>query len=78
MTWYDENDKQKNKGLSIAQSYHDDLYKKRLRQVISLLEIIPDVKVQSFIDTKKKCVLQSVIVEKDTWKNFYVIFRQTA
>lgn len=70
MTWYDENDKQKNKGLSIAQSYHDDLYKKRLRQVISLLEIIPDVKVQSFIDTKKKCVLQSVIVEKDTWKKF--------
>lgn len=70
MTWYDENDKQKNKGLSIAQSYHDDLYKKRLRQVISLLEIIPDVKVQSFIDTRKKCVLQSVIVEKDTWKKF--------
>lgn len=70
MTWYNENDKQKNKGLSIAQSYHDDLYKKRLRQVISLLEIIPDVKVQSFIDTKKKCVLQSVIVEKDTWKEF--------
>lgn len=70
MTWYNENDKQKNKGLSIAQSYHDDLYKKRLRQVISLLEIIPDVKVQSYIDTKKKCVLQSVIVEKDTWKEF--------
>lgn len=70
MTWYNENDKQKNKGLSIAQSYHDDLYKKRLRQVISLLEIIPNVKVQSFIDTKKKCVLQSVIVEKDTWKEF--------
>ena len=70
MTWYNENDKQKNKGLSIAQSYHDDLYKKRLGQVISLLEIIPDVKVQSFIDTKKKCVLQSVIVEKDTWKEF--------
>lgn len=70
MTWYNENDKQNNKGLSIAQSYHDDLYKKRLRQVISLLEIIPDVKVQSYIDTKKKCVLQSVIVEKDTWKEF--------
>lgn len=70
MTWYNENDKQKNKGLSIALSYHDDLYKKRLRQVISLLEIIPDVKVQSYIDTKKKCVLQSVIVEKDTWKEF--------
>ena len=70
MTWYNENDKQKNKGLSIAQSYHDDLYKKRLRQVISLLEIIPDVKVQSYIDTKKQCVLQSVIVEKDTWKEF--------
>lgn len=70
MTWYNENDKQNNKGLSIAHSYHDDLYKKRLRQVISLLEIIPDVKVQSYIDTKKKCVLQSVIVEKDTWKEF--------
>jgi ATP-dependent DNA helicase, recQ family len=75
MTWYNESDKQKNKGLSIAQSYHDDLYKKRLRQVISLLEIIPDVKVQSFIDTKKKCVLQSVIVEKDTWKEFLSDFQ---
>lgn len=70
MTWYNENDKQNNKGLSIAKSYHDDLYKKRLRQVISLLEIIPDVKIQSYIDTNKKCVLQSVIVEKDTWKDF--------
>lgn len=75
MTWYNESDKQKNKGLSIAQSYHDDLYKKRLRQVISLLEIIPDIKVQSFIDTKKKCVLQSVIVEKDTWKEFLSDFQ---
>lgn len=75
MTWYNENDKQNNKGLSIAQSYHDDLYKKRLRQVISLLEIIPDVKVQSYIDTKKKCVLQSVIVEKDTWKEFLNYFQ---
>ncbi|MEE1400658.1 MAG: helicase-related protein [Bulleidia sp.] len=70
MTWYNEDDKQKNKGLSIAQSYHNDLYKKRLRQIITLLEIIPDVKVKSFIDTQKKCVLQSVIVEKDTWKEF--------
>lgn len=70
MTWYNENDKQNNKGLSIAQSYHNDLYKKRLRQIITLLEIIPDVKVKSFIDKQKKCVLQSVIVEKDTWKEF--------
>lgn len=70
MTWYNENDKQKNKGLSIARSYHNDLYKKRLRQIITLLEIIPDVKVKSFIDTQKKCVLQSVIVEENTWKDF--------
>lgn len=75
MIWYNERDKQKNKGLSIAKSYHDDLYKKRLRQIISLLEITPDVKVQSFIDTKKKCVLQSVIVEKDTWKEFLSDFQ---
>lgn len=76
MIWYNENDKQKNKGLSIAKSYHDDLYKKRLRQVIALLELIPDVKVQSYLDTKKKCVLQSVIVEKDTWKDFLDSFQK--
>lgn len=76
MTWYSEDDKQKNKGLSIAKSYRDDLYKKRLRQVISLLEIIPDVKVQSYLDTKKKCVLQSVIVEKETWKVFLNDFQE--
>ncbi len=56
--------------MSIARSYHNDLYKKRLRQIITLLEIIPDVKVKSFIDTQKKCVLQSVIVEENTWKDF--------
>lgn len=76
MIWYNENDKQKNKGLSIAKSYHNDLYKKRLRQVISLLELIPDVKVRSYLDTKKKCVLQSVIVEKDTWKDFLNSFQK--
>lgn len=76
MTWYDPDDKNKNKGLAIAKSYHDDLYKKRLRQIISLLELIPDVKVQSYLDTKKKCVLQSVIVEKDTWKQFLDDFEE--
>lgn len=76
MTWYDPDDKNRNKGLAIAESYHDDLYKKRLRQVISLLELIPDVKVQSYLDTKKKCVLQSVIVEKDTWKQFLDDFKE--
>lgn len=75
MTWYNEDSKQKNKGLSIAKSYHDDLYKKRLRQVFTLLELIPDVKVQSYLDTKKKCVLQSVIVENDSWKDFLDTFQ---
>ena len=76
MIWYNENDKHKNKGLSIAKSYHDDLYKKRLRQVIALLELIPDVKVQSYLDTKKKCVHQSVIVEKNTWKDYLKAFEE--
>lgn len=76
MVWYDENDKQKNKGLSIAKSYCDDLYKKRLRQVISLLEIIPDVKVRSYLDTKRKSVLQSVIVERNTWMAFLDDFQK--
>lgn len=76
MMWYDPDDKNRNKGLAIAKSYHDDLYKKRLRQVISLLELIPDVKVQSYLDTKKKCILQSVIVEKDTWKQFLNDFEE--
>ena len=76
MIWYDSDEKNKNKGLSIAKSYHDDLYKKRLRQVISLLEIIPDIKVQSYLDTKKKCVLQSVIVKKETWKQFLDDFEE--
>lgn len=76
MTWYNEDDKQKNKGLSLAKSYHDDLYKKRIRQVFTLLELIPDVKVQSYLDTKRKCVLQSVIVEKDTWRDFLDLFQK--
>ena len=52
------------------------MYRKRLRQVIALLELIPDVKVKSYLDIKKKCVLQSVIVEKDTWKDFLNTFQK--
>ena len=47
MAWYDPEDKNKNKGLAIAKSYRDDLYKKKHRQVSSLLELVPDVNVQS-------------------------------
>ncbi len=76
MPWYEEDTrKNKNKGLSLAKSYFNDLYKKRIRQVFVLLEMIPDVKVQSYLDTKKKSVLQSVIVEKETWKDFLSAFQ---
>lgn len=76
MVWYNEDDKQKNNGLSIAKSYHDDLYKKRYRQVINLLELIPGVKVKSYLDTEKKAVLQSVIVENNGWKEFLENFQR--
>lgn len=74
MVWYREDDKQKNKGLSIAKSYRDDLYNKRSRQVFTLLELIPNVKVQSYLDTEHKRVLQSIIIEKNTWKEFLKSF----
>lgn len=70
MIWYKEDDKSKNVGLTLAKKYRDDLYRKRIRQIFSLLEIIPGVQVKSYLDTKKKTVFQSVITENTDWKNF--------
>lgn len=70
MKWYKEDDKNKNVGIMLAQKYHEDLYRKRIRQIFVLLEMIPGVKVKSYLDTKKKTVFQSVIVESNDWKAY--------
>ena len=70
MIWYKEDDKGKNVGLTSAKKYHDDLYRKRIRQIFSLLEIIPGVQVKSYLDTQKKTAFQSVIIENSDWKKF--------
>lgn len=75
MTWYKEDDKGKNVGLVSARKYHDDLYKKRIRQIFNLLEIIPGVRVKSYLDTQKKTVFQSVIIETHDWKTFLKEFQ---
>lgn len=71
MPWYNERDKNRNKGLSVAKNYKRDLMGKRFRQIFAtLFDIIPDVKCKSYIDREEKCVKQSIIVEKNTWKEF--------
>lgn len=70
MTWYKADDKGKNVGLSSAKKYRDDLYKKRIRQIFFLLELLPGVRVKSYLDTKKKTVFQSIIVENNDWDKF--------
>ena len=77
MPWYNEEDKNRNKGLSVAKNYKRDLMGKRFRQIFAtLFDIIPDVQCKSYIDREAKCVKQSVIVEKDTWKQFLPEFEQ--
>ena len=77
MPWYDEDDKDRNKGLSLASSYKKDLMGKRFRQIFStLLDIIPDVRCKSYIDRETKSVKQSILVERNTWREFLPEFKQ--
>lgn len=76
MCWYNGTDKQHNTGITLAESYRKDLIDKRARQVFTLLEIIPDVKVQSYVDTRHKCVRQSVLIEKNSWIDFLKDFKE--
>ncbi len=76
MPWYNSEDKNLNKGLSVASHYKKDLYVKRLRQVFTLLDIIPDIKCRSYIDREKREVRQSVLIEKKTWRTFIPKFKQ--
>ena len=77
MPWYNEFDKQQNRGLSIAQNYMKDLMGKRFRHIFStVFDIIPGVKCKSYIDREAKCVKQSILIEKNVWKEFLPIFKQ--
>ena len=77
MPWYNEEDRTRNMGLSVAKNYKKDLMGKRFRQIFStLLDIIPDVKCKSYIDREAKCVKQSILVEKTTWKDFLPEFKE--
>lgn len=67
MPWHDENDPNKNVGLSRAKSYQKDLLRRRLKQVVYLMERLPEVKVTSFLDTKYSQVRQSVTIKSNKW-----------
>ena len=76
MPWYNEYEKDRNKGFSIARNYKKDLYEKRIRYIFStLFDIIPDVKCKSYIDRDDKAVKQSIFIEKNTWKTFLSDFQ---
>lgn len=77
MPWYEEPDKEKRIGLSLVESYKSDLIKKRIRQIFAtLLDVIPDVKCKSYIDREGKSIRQSILIQKNTWKEFLPAFRQ--
>ena len=77
LPWYNENEKNRNKGLSVAKNYKRDLMGKRFRQIFAtLFDIIPDVKCKSYIDREAKCVKQSILIEKNTWRDFLPDFKQ--
>ena len=76
MPWYNDEDKNRNMGLSVAKNYKKDLMGKRFRQIFAtLLDIIPDVKCKSYIDREAKCVKQSILIEKNSWKEFLPEFK---
>ena len=64
MLWYDGKEtKTKNIGLAIAKNYESDLRRKRAKHIFTILELIPNVKVKSFLDTESKEVKQIISFE---------------
>ena len=76
MPWYKTDDRDQNKGLSIAAHYKKDLFGKRFRQIFTLLDIIPDVECKSYIDSDTRTVKQSILIEKTTWRDFLPEFEK--
>lgn len=72
MPWYS---KARNVGLVKAQSYKDDLKKKRYRQIFTLLDIIPGVKCRSYIDKEDRVVKQTLLIKRTKWKEFLPTFK---
>lgn len=72
MPWYS---KARNVGLVKAQSYKDDLKKKRYRQIFTLLDIIPGVKCRSYIDKEDRVVKQTLLIKRTKWKEFLPQFK---
>ncbi|OUO95693.1 RecQ family ATP-dependent DNA helicase, partial [Barnesiella sp. An22] len=67
MLWYDEEKvKTKNIGLAIAKNYMADLLRKRAKHIFTVLELLPGVKVRSFLDTESKEIKQVVSYENTT------------
>ena len=77
LPWYNKDEKNRNKGLSVARNYKKDLMGKRFRQIFStLFDIIPDVKCKSYIDREAKSVKQSILIVKNTFCYFLFVFKQ--
>ena len=72
MPWYS---KARSVGLAKAQSYKDDLKKKRHRQIFTLLDIIPGVKCRSYIDKEDRVVKQALLIRRKKWKEFLPTFK---
>lgn len=64
MLWYDGKEtKTKNIGLAIAKNYRADLLRKRAKHIFTVLELLPGVKIRSFLDTESKEVKQVISYE---------------
>lgn len=71
MLWYDEKEtKTKNIGLAIARNYESDLRRKRAKHIFTILELVPNVKVKSFLDTESKEVKQIISFESSKCSSY--------
>ena len=67
MLWYDGKEtKTKNIGLAIAKNYKADLLQKRAKHIFTILELLPGVKVRSFLDTESKEIKQVISYENSS------------
>lgn len=69
MIWVDEKDITSKKiGLSLAQSYKRDLFRKRAKHIYSIMQLLPGVSIKTELDSHTNQPQQLINVKDDRWK----------
>lgn len=77
MIWVDEEgSKSKNIGLGLAKSYKRDIYRKRAKHIFSIMQLLPDVKVKTELDTHNNNIQQLVSIKSNKWQTYLTTLKR--